>query len=140
MSVQDTPAPRPRVGATCWAIGDGWIPPYGSGEDPTLASHESLCLLNAGQDDARVEIRLYFADRPPAGPYRVVVPAERVRHVALNDLDDPEPVPRGTDYSAVVLATAPIVVQHTRLDSRQAANAIFSTIAFPVDAAREELR
>lgn len=140
MSTQDTPARHPRVGATCWAIGDGWIPPYGSGEDPTLASHESLCLLNAGQDDARVEIRLYFADRPPAGPYRVVVPAERVRHVTLNDLDDPEPVPRGTDYSAVVLATAPIVVQHTRLDSRQAANAIFSTIAFPVDAAREDLR
>ncbi|MGO1342577.1 MAG: sensory rhodopsin transducer, partial [Cellulosimicrobium funkei] len=68
MSAPDAPARRPRVGATCWAIGDGWIPPYGTGDDPTLASHESLCLLNAGPDDARVEIRLYCADRPPAGP------------------------------------------------------------------------
>lgn len=140
MSAPGAPARRPRVGATCWAIGDGWIPPYGTGEDPTLASHESLCLLNAGPDDARVEIRLYFADRPPAGPYVVVVPAERVRHVTLNDLDDPEPVPRGTDYSAVVVASAPVVVQHTRLDSRQAANALFSTIAHPVDTFREDLR
>ncbi|MDQ8041417.1 MULTISPECIES: sensory rhodopsin transducer [Cellulosimicrobium] len=140
MSAPGAPARRPRVGATCWAIGDGWIPPYGTGDDPTLASHESLCLLNAGPDDARVEIRLYFADRPPAGPYVVVVPAERVRHVTLNDLDDPEPVPRGTDYSAVVVASAPVVVQHTRLDSRQAANALFSTIAHPVDTLREDLR
>jgi hypothetical protein len=27
----------------------------------------------------------------------------------------------------------PIVVQHTRLDSRQAANALMTTIAFPCD-------
>ncbi len=47
---------------------------------------------------------------------------------------------RGTDYSAVVVASAPVVVQHTRLDSRQAANALFSTIAHPVDTFREDLR
>jgi hypothetical protein len=33
--------------------------------------------------------------------------------------------------ACVIESDRPIVVQHTRLDSRQAANALFSTIAFP---------
>lgn len=119
-----------RLGATRWAIGDGWIPPYSTGDDPALRSHESVCILNSGREDADVEIVLYFADRPPVGPYQVTIPAERVRHVTLNDLVEPEPVPVATDFSAVVTSSHPIVVQHTRLDSRQAANTLFSTIAF----------
>ena len=121
------------IGTTCWAIGDGWIPPYSTGDDPALRSHESLCLLNAGGDDAHVDLHLYFADRDPAGPYHVTVPARRVRHVTLNDLTDPEPVPVATDFSALVTSSAAIVVQHTRLDSRQTANTLFSTLAFPVE-------
>ena len=42
-----------------------------------------------------------------------------------------EPVPLGTDYAAVIESDVPVVVQHTRLDSRQAANTIMTTIAFP---------
>jgi hypothetical protein len=42
----------------------------------------------------------------------------------------PEPIPRATDYASVIHSDVPIVVQHTRLDSRQAANALLSTIAF----------
>jgi hypothetical protein len=97
-----------------------------------MISHESACMLNANDEDADVEIRLYFADREPAGPYRLMIPARRVRHQRFNDLVDPEPVPLGTDYSIVITASTPIVVQHTRLDSRQAENALMSTIAFPV--------
>lgn len=120
------------VGTCRWATGDGWIPPYSTGDDPRLRSHESLCLLNAGERDANVEITLYFAGRDPAGPYPVTVPARRVRHVTLNDLSDPEPVPVATDFSTVVVSSSPIVVQQTRLDSRQAANSVFSTLAFPL--------
>ena len=51
-------------------------------------------------------------------------------HLRFNDLSDPEPVPEGTDYSSVLEADIPIVVQHTRLDSRQDANALLTTIAY----------
>ena len=44
-----------------------------------------------------------------------------------------EPVPRGRDYAVVVESDRPVVVQHTRLDSRQAENALISTIAYPVE-------
>ena len=97
-----------------------------------MLSHETACLLNASDDDAEVRITLYFSDREPVGPYRVRVPARRTRHVRFNDLSDPEPVPRDTDYASVIESDVPIVVQHTRLDSRQAENALLSTTAFPV--------
>jgi hypothetical protein len=96
-----------------------------------MTSHETACLLNASDRDANVAITIYFADREPAGPYRVVVPARRTRHVRFNDLTDPEPVPRDTDYSSLIESDVPVVVQHTRLDSRQAENALITTIAHP---------
>ncbi len=48
----------------------------------------------------------------------------------FNELEDPEPIPPDTDYASVIESDVPIVVQHTRLDSRQAENALLSTIAY----------
>lgn len=118
------------LGRTRWAIAEGWIPPYSHGPEPQMTSHETACLLNAGDRDAHVSITVYFSDREPAGPYRVTVPARRTKHVRFNDLRDPEPIPRATDYSSVIESDVPIVVQHTRLDSRQSENALITTIAF----------
>jgi hypothetical protein len=98
-----------------------------------MLSHETACLLNASDRDAHVEIVIYFSDREPVGPYRVTVPARRNRHVRFNDLTDPAPIPVDTDYASVIESDVPIVVQHTRLDSRQAAEALLSTIAYAAD-------
>ena len=98
-----------------------------------MTSHETACLLNAGDSDASVSIWVYLTDRDPMGPYRITVPARRTLHVRFNDLTDPEPVPRDTDYASVIESDVPIVVQHTRLDSRQAENALLSTIAHAAD-------
>ena len=127
---------RPRVtGAQTWAIGDGWIPPTSTGPEPAMTSHDTACILNAGSEHAEVEIIIYFHDRDPAGPYRLSIPARRVHHQRFNDLDDPEPVPKCVDYAVLIHSSIPIVVQHTRLDSRQAENALMSTIAYPVPSA-----
>jgi hypothetical protein len=80
--------------------------------------------------DAHVEITIYFSDRDPVGPYRVTVGARRTKHVRFNDLSDPEPIPHATDYSSVIVSDVPIVVQHTRLDSRQSENALLTTMAW----------
>ena len=78
----------------------------------------------------RVVITVFFSDREPAGPYRLMVPTRRTLHVRFNELDDPEPIPKDTDYASVIESDVPIVVQHTRLDSRQAENALLSTVAY----------
>jgi hypothetical protein len=118
------------MGKRRWAIAEGYIPGASTGPEPAMLSHETACILNATDQDAQVEITIYFADREPVGPYRLTVPARRTSHVRFNDLQDPEPVPRDTDYASVIESDVPVVVQHTRLDSRQAENALLSTIAY----------
>jgi hypothetical protein len=118
------------IGRTRWAIAEGYIPAGSTGPAPTMTSHETACLLNAGDDDAHVAITVFFRDREPAGPYRVTVAARRTLHLRFNDLRDPEPIPLETDYASVIESDVPIVVQHTRLDSRQAEEALLSTIAY----------
>lgn len=118
------------IGRRRWAIAEGYIPSQSTGPAPTMTSHETACLLNTGDRDAHVELTVFFKDREPAGPYRVTVPARRTLHLRFNDLKDPEPIPLGTDYASVIQSDVPIVVQHTRLDSRQAENALMTTIAF----------
>jgi hypothetical protein len=121
------------IGRTCWAIAEGYIPPSSHGPQPEMLSHETACILNTGDQPAHVTITLFFADREPAGPYRITVPPRRTRHVRFNDLEDPERVPLGTDFASVIESDVPVVVQHTRLDSRQAENALLSTVAFPAE-------
>jgi len=57
---------------------------------------------------------LVFTDRDPIGPYL------RSR-----------PDPAGDGLREHHRSGVPIVVQHTRLDSRQAENALITTVAFP---------
>jgi hypothetical protein len=121
------------IGKTRWAIAEGYIPTWSTGPEPEMLSHETACMLNAGDSDAHVTITIFFSDRDPVGPYKVTVPARRTSHLRFNNLDDPQPIPRGTNYASVIESDVPIVVQHTRLDSRQAENALLSTIAYSSD-------
>jgi hypothetical protein len=118
------------IGRQRWAIAEGYIPSQSSFSDPTLISHETACILNAGDRDAHVTVTLFFVDREPVGPYRVKVPARRTLHLRFNDLTDPATVPRDTAYSSVLESDVPIVVQHTRLDSRHAEISLLSTTAY----------
>jgi hypothetical protein len=119
------------VGCRTWAIPEGYIPGQSTGPAPAMQSHETICFLNTAEEDANVRVTIFFAEREPAGPYRFKVPARRTRHVRFNDLTDPEKIPRDTDYASLIESDVPVVVQHTRLDSRQPENALLSTIAFP---------
>ena len=118
------------IGRKRWALAEGYIPGWSNGPEPQFTSHETACLLNASDEEAHVEITVFFSDREPVGPYRLTVPARRTKHVRFNQLEDPEPIPADTDYASVIESDVPIVVQHTRLDSRQAENALLSTIAY----------
>ncbi len=119
------------VGCTLWAIPEGYIPSGSVSSAHDLVSHEAACFVNTGDRDADIRITLFFEDREPAGPYRVRVGARRTLHMRFNDLQDPEPVPRDTSYASLIESDVPVVVQHTRLDSRQPAMALLSTVAYP---------
>lgn len=118
------------IGRKRWAIAEGYIPSQSSFSDRALISHETACILNANDAEAHVSITVFFADRDPAGPYRVTVPARRTLHLRFNDLKDPAPIPRDTDYASVFECDVPIVLQHTRLDSRRAEISLMSSMAY----------
>ena len=42
------------IGRTHWAIAEGYIPETGAEGSRALESHETACLLNAGDADAHV--------------------------------------------------------------------------------------
>jgi hypothetical protein len=118
------------IGKTRWAIAEGYIPSESTGPAPQMTSHETFCILNAGTETAQIQVFIFYADKDPVGPYRLTVGARRTRHVRFNELSDPAPIPRDTDFASLLESNVPVVVQHTRLDSRQAENALLSTIAY----------
>jgi len=120
------------LGATRWVIAEGYIPDGSTGPEPAMLSHETACMLNTSDQDAHVQITVFFSGREPAGPFRVTVPARRTLHQRFNELEDPEKIPLGTDYASVIESDVPIVVQHTRLDSRQVENALMTTVAYRI--------
>lgn len=118
------------IGKRRWAIAEGYIPPSSTGDSREMTSHETACILNASDREAQITVTVFFTDRDPAGPYRMSVPARRTRHFRFNEFSDPEPVPAGTDFASVIESDVPVVVQHTRLDSRQSELALMTTVAF----------
>lgn len=120
------------IGKRRWAIAEGCLPGWSPGMR-AVKSHETACILNANDVEAEVRITIFFADRDPAGPYRIRIPARRTRHVRFDDLADPEVIPRGIDYASVIECDVPIVVQHTRIDSRETDRALLTTVAYASD-------
>ena len=118
------------IGKRIWVIAEGYIPSSSTGPEPQMTSHETACIINTGSKQAQIELMIYYEDRDPVGPYKIKVPAGRTLHLRFNDLEEPETIPKDTDYASVLISDIPIVVQHTRLDSRQNANALLSTIAY----------
>ena len=120
-----------EMGNTHWIIPEGYIPRESHGPAPELTSHEAFCVLNTTDRDAHLRVTIFYCASEPVGPYRLEVPARRTRHFRFNDLKDPEPIPTGIPYSSVIESDVPVVVQHTRLDSRQSENSLMTTIAYP---------
>src|ERR1043165_970968 len=96
------------VGCRQWAVAEGYIPRWSNGPEPECTSHETLCFLNASDQEAHIELTIFYSDREPVGPYRFTVAARRTKHLRLNDLTDPEPIPRGVDYASLVESDVPI--------------------------------
>ncbi|TDF91244.1 sensory rhodopsin transducer [Paenibacillus piri] len=115
-------------GRTAWYVPDAYIPPHSSGE---LESHESICVLNCMEEDASIAITVYFEDRDPIEHIEVTVPARRTRHIRTSSLaKDGQTIPVGVPYAFSLESSVPIVVQYSRLDATQPANALMTAIGY----------
>lgn len=120
---------KPR-GHQLWYIPDGYIPSTSSG---TLTSHESICVLNCGGEDALLRITIYFEDRDPLDNIMVVVPSRRTKHIRTSSLQsEGRSIPVDVPYAIEVQSDVPVIIQYSRLDATQAENALMSVIAYPI--------
>ena len=119
------------AGQKVWYIPDGYLPP--TSYPGSLVSHEAVCVLNTGTEDATVRLTIYFEDREPLRDLTNRVAAERTLHIRL---DKPEHtggrrLPTAVPYAIRVESDVPIIVQHSRLDATQPALALFTTMGYP---------
>lgn len=117
------------AGKHTWYIPDGFLPPDSTGGQ---VSHEAVCVLNLGKTDARIRLTFYFEDREPMDRFTALCGAERTHHIRLDRLQDEDgrTVPVGVPYAIKVESSAPVIVQHSRLDTTQEALALFTTMAY----------
>ena len=117
-------------GALNWYIPDGFIPPVSKGE---LLSHESICVLNCGDEDAQILVTVYYEDQAPLEKVPAVCPAKRTKHIRTSSLiKDGVGIPVGDPYAMEVESNVPVIVQYSRLDSTQAENSLMTTMAYPL--------
>ena len=116
-------------GSRTWYFPDGDIPP--PGEAPPHG-HESLIMLNPGNDDAEVRITVYFEDREPDVLAPQVVGARRVRCLRISDPIDGYQIPLG-QYALKLESSAPLICQIGRMDVQQPNLAYYTVMGHPVD-------
>ena len=54
-----------------WLIPDAFYPVKDNGD---YVSHEAVCILNKGKEDAQIKFTLYFEDRPPVHGFSAICP------------------------------------------------------------------
>lgn len=123
----------PAVGHRVWILPGGHIPFPSHGREPGFTSFDQLCVLNGTDRPAALELIIYYEDQEPVGPYRLVVPPERIRHVRFNDLIDPEAIRLDRPFGCLLRSTVPVVVQFQRQDTRiPGVLALTGLMAFPI--------
>lgn len=117
-------------GHCSWFIPDAYIPTVSSGQ---LISHEAICVLNTGTEDARILVTVFFEDREPIERIEVLLPGRRTGHFRTDSLSkDGQFIPKGVPYAIEVESSVPVIVQYSRLDATQAENSLMTTMAYPV--------
>ena len=119
-----------NAGKCHWFIPDAFYPVVDRGND--YVSHEAVCVLNAGNNDAHIKITLYFEDREPIDGFEAVCPAKRTNHIRMDRIvsKDGMRIPRGVPYAMTVESNVPVVVQYSRLDTTQAEMSFMGLIAY----------
>lgn len=116
-----------------WAVAAGRIPFLTNGKEPEFLSYDKIAVLNTSEEDALIEIVIFYEDEQPWGTYKVKVKSQRLRKIRFNDLIDPKAIEIERNYSCYIKSNVPIVVQFSRMNTGANANAEITSMAFPVE-------
>jgi len=117
-------------GKLTWIFPDGDLPP--AGEDGLqLEGHESLIVLNTGDEDATIEVDVYFMDREPESGIQLHVGARRVNCFRIDKGIGARQykIPFG-QYALRLRSNVPVIAQLGRADVRQVNLAYYTTMGY----------
>lgn len=103
-------------GKKVWIFADGDLPPQGEIEP---YGHEALSITNCNEEDAKINVTVYFSDREP-DQVILKVPAQRVICFRLDYPigEEKYQIPMG-QYALRLNSNVPIVAVLGRLDRRE---------------------
>lgn len=107
-------------GEKVWVFPDAELPPEGVNLIP---GHESIIVTNTGDEDAHIQITLFYTDREPVTDIHVTVQARRVRCLRTNEEKDfgKHTAEIGEQYAIMLESDVPVVAQYGRAEPRAVA-------------------
>lgn len=114
------------AGCKTWMIADCYWPAITTPGE--YVSHESICVLNIGDEDAVIKLTLYYEDREPIEGFVSHCDAKRTHHIRMDKITDADGnhIPQGVPYAAFVESNVEIIAQYSRIDTTQV-NMSFAT-------------
>lgn len=110
---------------TDWFFPDAYLPNPKDG-----VSHEAVCVLNIGTEDAAIDLTLYFEDKEFMAGFHSVCPANRTSHIRIDKIKNKEgkSVPSDVPYAIWVHSSKPILCQYTRVDASAPPRTMITTM------------
>lgn len=121
-----------RIGKLDWAFSAGRIPLESTGKEPEFISHDKIAVLNTSEEEALIELFIFYEDEQPVGVFEIKIKPRRLRKIRFNDLIDPTVIALDRNYSCFIKASIPVVIQFSRMNSATKETAEMGTMAFPV--------
>ncbi len=122
-----------EIGKIDWAFSAGRIPFRSNGKEPDMVSHDKVSILNTTEEEAVVELFVFYEDEKPVGPFEIMIAPKRLKKVGFNFLIDPTAIYLERNYSCYMRSNVKVVVQFSRMNTGIDSNAEMGTMAFPSD-------
>ena len=119
-------------GKKTWLIPDTYLNSISKNKN---VSHESICVVNTSDVDAKIKLTLFFEDREKRDDFESFCGAGKTHHIRMDKIRsvNGESVPKDVPYAVLVESNVEIVVQYSRLDTSAAEMALMSVMAYPVE-------
>ena len=117
-----------KYGKKTWLIPDAFYNSVWHGQ----VSHESVCVINTSDENAKVHLTLLFEDRDKMDDFYAECKPGRTHHIRMDKQVSAsgKTVPQDVPYAILVESNVEIVVQYSRLDTSQSEMALMSVIAY----------